>query len=376
MAIQTPEEGFFTFTDRQKKIYQKLQLVGEGTPVYFKDVCRLLNDRRPFETTTHLVGHLIREIESSIRAVLRVVADSTSASASSLESEGRDAQIANILEEFPELTMKSGESHKTQIRQILKGLGIGQEEVAAQLWIKHAPSLAHGRAHRDNLNSPRPVDADFRRYVDEMETVFDLLLPTFESKYSAVHASLDPKLLKADPTKDDARWLKTHIPNNRPGLGYFFDNLKNPKWLWPLKSEGLFLHPPEPQVDQEKGWTTFPTWPASRCLVRMAKLDEPGVKSKVAEILLSIESTNYFVHLDILESACNLPLELVQLVADKELDWLSENPFFDTLLPDKVADLVNHLSALGDVQRALAFTRITLSPVPRNVERLDETEGL
>lgn len=376
MEIQTPEEQLFTFTDRQKRIYQKLQLVGEGTPVYFYDACRLQNLSRPFETTTHLVGHLIREVESSIRAVLGVVTDSTSDSVAQPVSGDRDAQIAKLLDDFPELQVKSGESHKTQIRQILKGLEIGEDEAVARLWLKHAPSLAHGRAHRDNLNSPRPVDADFRGYVDEMETVFDLLLPTFEARYSAVHAALDPKLVKADPTREDAKWLKTNVPNNRPGIGYFFNNLKNPKWLWPLHSEGLFRHPPEPQFDPETGRTTFPTWAASRCLARLVVTDDPDVKAKVAEILVELETINFLVHLDIFEAACSLPLDLLIPVADKERIWFEKTSFIDMLLPDKVADLVNHLSGVGDAELALAFNRAALMLIEDTNQEVHEAERI
>lgn len=342
--------------------------------MYFEDACRLQNSSRPLRTTSHLVGHLMREIESSIRSVLRVITDQDQ-SVGSTDLEDRAVRISAILEEFPELQFKDGESHRAQIRSILRGLGI-EKKLVADIWIKTAPKHAHSWAHRDNLNLPRPVDPDFRDYLDKMETVFDLLIPEFEAKYSAVHKALEHMLSKAIPTREDAKWLKTQVPNNRPGIGHFFTKLENPKWLLPLDSEGLFLHPPEPQFDEETGSTSFANWPASRYLMRMAKLDEPETKAKVAEILGKIATSNYVVHLDILQAACDLPLELVQPIADKELAWLSENTLFDTLLPDKVANLVNHLSGLGDVERALAFSRITLSPVPRNVEQLNETEDV
>jgi len=377
VANEGPQEQFFKFTDaRQRRIYERLQLVGEGTPAYFKDACRLLDQRPLFETTTHLVGHLIREIESSLRSVLFVFTDSTETIATSPESQNRETLLESVLQEFPELEIKSREGHRTRIREILKGLEIPEDHAIAMLWLKHAPSLAHGRAHRDNLNSPRPADADFRQYIDEMESVFDFLLSKFESKYTAIHAALDAKLQIEDPTNEDAKWLKKNIPNNRAALGYFFANLHNPKWLWPLRKEGLFSRPPEPQFDPETKLTSFPRWPASMCLVRFAAYEAADVKAKVAEILRGLESSNFVVHLDILEAACRLPGDMAAPIADKELAWLESNPFIDTLVPDKFADLVTHLAKSGDVDRALAVNRVALGIVTVDDDEQDETERL
>jgi len=61
----------FRFTDpRQKRINKRLALVGSGPAEFFYDACRLMATQPQFKSTTHLVSHLIREIESSVRAVL------------------------------------------------------------------------------------------------------------------------------------------------------------------------------------------------------------------------------------------------------------------------------------------------------------------
>jgi len=55
----------------QGKIYELLEtLVGKGTAGYYRDACRLVNSNSTFETTTNLVFHLLREIESALRDVL------------------------------------------------------------------------------------------------------------------------------------------------------------------------------------------------------------------------------------------------------------------------------------------------------------------
>ena len=61
----------FSFKDlRQERNFRRLQLVGPGPATFYRDACSLMAMDPMLDTTTHLVGHLVREIESAIRAVL------------------------------------------------------------------------------------------------------------------------------------------------------------------------------------------------------------------------------------------------------------------------------------------------------------------
>ena len=55
---------------RQVRIHHRLLLVSPGTASFYLDACRLMVTEPPFEATTHIVAHLLREIESSLRDVL------------------------------------------------------------------------------------------------------------------------------------------------------------------------------------------------------------------------------------------------------------------------------------------------------------------
>src|SRR5258708_24432552 len=67
-------ESAFQFKDETEKcIYERLFLVGVGSAAFFRDACRILTIDPPLATTTHLVRHCLREIESALRAVLRPV---------------------------------------------------------------------------------------------------------------------------------------------------------------------------------------------------------------------------------------------------------------------------------------------------------------
>ncbi|MEZ5421681.1 MAG: hypothetical protein R2682_01135 [Pyrinomonadaceae bacterium] len=298
------------------------------------------------------MGHLLREIESALRDVLTVFTDTS-------------------------VKLKGSDKHAKQIRSILSGLGIDEDDLIAQLWLTNAPDedgLAR-RAHRQNLALPRPVDEAFLKFWDQMQSVLDAVLEIFESRYLAVHSALDAKLLIEEPSQADANWIKNNVPDNRAALGYFFDKLASPKWLGPLEAEGMFKRPPEPITDPEKNQVYFPNWPASRYLVRMASTDSAEVQVAVAEIIMGLESTNFIIHLDILDAACLLPVDLATAIANKELEWLTRNRSIGHLVPDKFAELVVHLTASGNAETALAITNAALSFVQPEAHQSSAAEN-
>src|SRR5713226_7561770 len=66
-----PSRPFNDFTDpQQERIYQRIRnRISEGVAVCYRDVCRLRNNPLLFESTTHLVAHLLRDMESAIRSM-------------------------------------------------------------------------------------------------------------------------------------------------------------------------------------------------------------------------------------------------------------------------------------------------------------------
>src|ERR1700694_1524549 len=68
------DDSAFQFKDEQeKRIYERMFLVGVGSAAFYRDACRILTLDPPLATTTHLVRHCLREIESALRDVLRPV---------------------------------------------------------------------------------------------------------------------------------------------------------------------------------------------------------------------------------------------------------------------------------------------------------------
>ena len=63
----------------------------------------------------------------------------------------------------------------------------------------------------------------------------------------------------------------------------FFDRLENPNWISRLHAKGYFKKPPATIEDKVKATVSFPLWPESRYLIRVAKLAPDEVDALVSK---------------------------------------------------------------------------------------------
>lgn len=190
-------EQFRLKTPQAKRIYRRLSLIGPGPATFYLDACRLMEGRPELDSTTHLVAHLLREVESAMRDVLEPLA-----------------------ERAERITAKttSQDNHAIEIQAILRGLEIPETDTVLQLWLglvgKGNTSGLSSRAHRDALAVPRSLDTSFRKFWEEAQTILDLVLEKFESRYLVYVGLLDELLAKNSPSQEDLRRLRNHVPNN------------------------------------------------------------------------------------------------------------------------------------------------------------------
>lgn len=152
---------------------------------------------------------------------------------------------------------------------------------------------------------------------------------------------------------------------------YFFDQLKSPGWIEPLFSEGMFQDPRPPK--REGDYISFPSWPESRYLARMA----PSVPEVVLDVILKMpETENVRVHEDLANAACAMPPELAACWARKEAGWIRSQQHLYLLLPEKLGELVSHLARGGQIEAALelAWSLLTIFPDPRVIGEVDEDD--
>lgn len=247
---------------RKQRIYKRLLLIGQGPADFYLDFCLLL-EQPWLRTSSHTAAHFLREIESAVREVL-VPAD-----------------------------FKKPESggHTASINAALASLGLADDKALGELWRRIASGdPLHSRAHRDNLAQARPLDNEARVYFASVETLFDRLLERVEVKFLDFVSTIDALLDTDSPSATHVERLIKKVPNNPTTLAHFFEKASDPRWLPLLAEKGYFRYPPEPLRNEAAGTISFPWWPQSRYLVRMAGIRE--LDEQVAEIALRIPSSD------------------------------------------------------------------------------------
>lgn len=354
---------------QQERIYRRLNsLVGPGAAAFWRDACRLMEMEPLLESTTHYVAHSLREIESALRDVLEILTNPTLSQSNLVKCskchshyEPKCPECGHSIEcpkcahplEVKALT------HKDEIHGILQALGIAETDSIAQTWLRLADRkneyALHERAHRMDLAPPRRVDDEFRRFWEEIQDVFDVILDRFEAHYSGVFRILDELLTKSHPTKADRKKLRLNVGNSLVTLSYFFRQLQSQEWLNPLWKEGFFKNPPSPGLP----------WPQSQYLARMASV--PSAGETILNIALEILETgtkNALVHQDLAQAALIMPPELAARWVKKETEWLKEQNNLEFSFTEKLGQLVTYLANENQVDTVLALLQELLAVLP------------
>jgi hypothetical protein len=265
-------------------------------------------------------------------------------------------------------------SHKDEISAILQALGIPETETVAQTWLKLAGRQneygLHGRAHRNDLGPPRPLDERFKQFWREIQKVLYIILDKFETRYSRVYLLLNELLSKPEPTKDDLKNLRLNVPNSFVAISYFFERLSFPGWIDKLRDKDFFKSPPEPEVDTDTGRILFRQWPQSRYLARMAS-QEPAKVLDIALEILETGTKNAFVHEDLAEAALAMPPALAARWVEQEIEWLKEQNYLYFRLPENLGKLIVYLGNNHQINAAVGLAQELL-----NVQQNPQTNGL
>lgn len=355
----------YQFKDsEQQPIYRRLKaLVGEGAAAFYKDACHLMTMDEPLESTTHLVSHLLREIESSLFSVLipfsqpKIISNSNSRTCPSCGH--------SYLEPREE---PSHPSHKEKIQAILKALDINQDDKVAKDWleiIKKNP--LHKQAHRSNLAPPRYINEEYRELWKKIQSILDAVLNEFETYGVAIRQKID-KLLDEKLTEQDInesiKLLQKDIPNSTFALGYFFDKLESPAWLKPLYKAGFFSSPPRMEIDTEAKTSYFPFWAQSRYLIKVAPHEPENVLAITTELLAS-NSNNTLIYQDIAKAALKMPSQFAACWVEKAVEWLKKQTYLYFPLPDTLGKLVNYLAHENQVDAAFSLAQELLAVLPQ-----------
>lgn len=326
---------------RRLRIRSRLgKLVGRGPAAFYRDACDLMDEPTRLHSTSHLVGHLIREIESALRAVF-----------------GSMASTADRTSDTKGKKSRGGDAHKQGIAAILTALGIPASDPVAEKWLEQAGTY-HLRAHRRRLADPAPVSSAYVQFFDDFQGILDYVLDKMEANFATVIATLDQLAVKAPATANDVTFLLTSVPQDFVALGRFFERIADPSWLPLLQCAGLFALPPEPELHDDNT-VGFPPWPQLRYLVRMATVRP----EEVTEIARAIPSTdNADVNSGIVDIGRALPVAHAAQLVPRLAATLETR--YRIGFPMRLAELIGTFIEAEDHPSALALTRALLSFEP------------
>lgn len=166
----------------------------------------------------------------------------------------------------------------------------------------------------------------------------------------------------------ELRDLLQHIPLRK----YFFEKLRDARWLQPLADSGFFDNPDPVTRDPVRGTSQFPLWPESGYLARMASHD-PDTVLRIALRLLDTENIN--IHENLADAALAMPAPMAAEWVKRETRWIERQDRLYFLLPSKLGSLITHLARGGQIETALDLAAVLLRVLPGSMaEAKSETE--
>lgn len=346
MTTAPPKPRPVAFTNpRQERVHRLLgSIVGEGAQALYRDGVRLLAAPN-LESTSHLLGHIAREIESSVRAVLLPIADRSDVDRAPA---ARDTTSSG-----------SGDRHTAEVRRIVNALGLPEDDGVGAVWIRLSRRGFAAHAHRRSLERPRPFDNRTAEMWGDLETIVGGSLARCELRFLDFKDAVDRLISKPIPNAKDIRTLKEHLPNSPVLRQYFFGTLQHSGWLDPLNAAGFFNEAPPVAVDEEGGRRSVPYWPQIDYLKRMS-LDAERHAS-LHQIVNSLAPTdNELVQTGLCELLVALPTNLSADCVDRVVDWLKA-PAALSQLPEQAARFACRLVAGGFEEGALRIVAALLS---------------
>ena len=304
---------------RQVEIVRLLRLVGGEPAAHFADACRLMDGDATLEATTHVVGHVLRELNGALVEVVRPMVSA---------------------DHWPEQGEEN--AHRRKIELVLDALRVPEDDDLRENWYAFASGL-HRRAHRHGLAAPRPVDAAFRALWEQGEAVIYALARRIEANFTETLPIIDA-VAGGEP---DMQAFRHRVPHSTVALDRFFETA-SAVWLEPLRAAGYFGAPPALEYDED-GSVSYSRWPQGRFLARVAA-DSPDA---VVDLGVGLETDNPEAHEAFVDAACAVPAATAARLTPTVVRWL-ETPV-QWALPLKVRALIGHVVAGGEIEAGLSL---------------------
>jgi len=374
-------------------------LIGDGAAGFYLDACRIIEKKINLQSAANVLGHLAREIQSSVCDVL-VGFDTNNKNDEDGKNENVPANInlldltekerdylesvlvkldisfkneeSSVKENVPtvikllDLTEKDREllesvvvkfdisfkkkkdGNKKKIRAVIDFLELTESE-KERLEKKWTTLNFDKYAHRSGLRSSHSRYNSILIDFTTFEEILEFVLQSWRRKFLISIDRVD-KVLASSPSKSACSSVFGNTPMNYKVRKHFFDNI-GLEWLQSLKAQKAFLNPPLPSVTNQEGNLSHPKWPAMEYLVRMCDSDPNAIYDIISQIP---HTDNLSIHAHFFEIATKLAPEKAVKIALREIMWLSQcttEVFYP--LPKIVYKLILFLAQIEERETAL-----------------------
>ena len=310
------ENDEFGFRDEGEAAVAQLlhHLFGPHPVAYLTDACKIMYSPDRWTAGSHLVGHLVRELESMVRTGLLPL---------DMDQEG------------------SNGTQREEILAIAESLGLASDSSVVSAWT----SLdLHKQAHRAGagFSPPRPIDASFEDWWQDVLRWLRDLLEACRDRHLELTMSLEKLAAKNAPSSSDANRLMGRLSQNPLLMGQILSKVQDEQWLPMLRKHGLFDHVPHPE--EMRTW-----WPPALLLARLSETSPAAV----SQALVSIQWPNNPLVLEsYLQAVSNLPASDMCGLIPKVVESLGAVDQFDHA--ETLVSIICSLAAHGHAEEALA----------------------
>lgn len=311
-----PEDRGATLDARQAEIFRALSKLDPVLAGLFEEAVRVSHDLgRPGRVIS--LSHGVREVSNGVARHL---------SGWGFPPIRRDEKKPGSKEE-PE----DPERHRKMLAQ---ALGKSPDHPAVTIWFKLHGEFRATWHYWSPLPAAPNAAAAFQRFTD---ILWALLGPFF-----ATVRDLDPLLATETPTPAQVQSL--HVALARPAQrAQFFQKLRHPGWVEPMRAGGFFRQPPN-AIEMDGKWS-WDLWPEGDYLARMAAVAPADVERALLE--LPKDCTNPMVWLRAAEAALALPTDAAARVA-RVLAVPARDAPFGIIFADAVGNVAIYLAEQKD----------------------------
>ena len=254
-------------SDLQSEINENLQTLAPLLAAFYRDWVRMRQSTN-FKCRSYLFGHLAREIDGGFRDILSI-------------DEDKDV-IEQVLEEEDWGRLYKSKGH---IASIMSALGVPDFDLRSEQWIRTTKDLFI-LTHKNSGNKARSI----RKESESLWPKFEELLAFLVGGYLNLLDRVD-KICDVEQPNEDMVGTLHDLLGPEVLYKHFFQNLKSPAWLEPLKKDGWFQpeNNPVPQEDPDySGYYRVPVWYALEYIGKVATHTKESPCEEKINILVDI----------------------------------------------------------------------------------------